>query len=322
MTDPIKTIRLLLKPVFTGDKVTSISGRTILSIPSITAGKCVVGLYTKHGPIATQCYDNLIAEDESGPLKLTWQDIGAKKNIRQWCADHDSVGDIVVHWEAFPRVVTSKTTAGPRTDTRTDQGGIQSCMVSIAPVPWGQSEISTETYRKIIEWDLSESLPGTRAVSGYGEGPQPLERIGSLKDILPLFLMVGPIRSYPPASNLTEASHFGYYWLGDDTPSRIADLGPFLAGMFQKMSDFFQDPPSKTNGYRIFVRCATPAQAHGGAAGKRNFLLEYNDTLPSMPPEGVMYLLSHEMVHNWPILDSIPFGTDPNDLVDWFNEGT
>ena len=322
MTGPIKTIRLLLQPVFTGDKITSIKGCTILSIPSIMAGQCIVGLYTNHGPIATQCYDDLIAEDGSGPLKLTWQDIGTKKNIRQWCADRDSVGEIVVHWEAFPRVVTSKTTAGPRTDTRIDQGGIQSCIFSIAPVPWSQSEISTETYRKIIQWNLSESRPGTRAVSAYGEGPQPLERTGSLKDILPLFLMVGPIRSYPPVSDLVKASHFGYYWFGDDTPERIASLGPFLSGMFQKMSDLFHDPPSETNGYRIFVRCATPAQAHGGAAGERNFLLEYNDALPTMSPEGVMYLLSHEMVHNWPILDSNPFGTDLNDLVAWFNEGT
>lgn len=102
MTGPIKTIRLLLQPVFTGDKITSIKGCTILSIPSIMAGQCIVGLYTNHGPIATQCYDDLIAEDGSGPLKLTWQDIGTKKNIRQWCADRDSVGEIVVHWESLP----------------------------------------------------------------------------------------------------------------------------------------------------------------------------------------------------------------------------
>lgn len=107
---------------------------------------------------------------------------------------------------------------------------------------------------------------------------------------------VGPLKSYPAVPSKDD--YYGFYWLGD-APDLITEAGKINERLFPQMSNFFSDPPSPDNPYRVFVRIATPARGNGGGAFTRSYMLEYDATVRFEPPILMKTLLSHEMVHNW-----------------------
>ena len=86
------------------------------------------------------------------------------------------------------------------------------------------------------------------------------------------------------------------------------------------MSEFFEDPPSAKNPYRVFVRYAPPARGFGGTAFRRSYCLEYDDDIRALCARDLAALLAHEMVHNWPMMGKMVDSEDEWQ-VKWYNEG-
>jgi hypothetical protein len=110
--------------------------------------------------------------------------------------------------------------------------------------------------------------------------------------------MVGPVLSADSASQ-----EFGFYWFGSDTPQRILDLGPLSEKMFRLMSEMFEKDVQEKEPYRVFVRSAYPAIGLGGTAFSRCYVLEYDEALDSVDENFLIFLLTHEVVHNWLLMD-------------------
>ena len=107
---------------------------------------------------------------------------------------------------------------------------------------------------------------GPARLTSWGEGPAAIEKSGDVNTTLSTVFAVGPLKSYPsPGSPGYE--YFGFYYFGDPSPS-VTQLGPQNLKAFEKMSEFFQDPPSPENPYRVSVGCATPARGHCAQAGR------------------------------------------------------
>ena len=169
-------------------------------------------------------------------------------------------------------------------------------------------------YRNIVEWDLSLSPEGTRAVWTFGEGPAPIEQAGPLSLLSESVYMVGPIHSNPPAQVAgTMSDYYGYYWFGD-LPPNIAVIKDIHHDFFVKVSDFFQDPPSATNPYRTFVRNTTPTKSFGGRNYIRSHIFSYDDEILAAHDYDLIRRMAYEMVHNF-LRPSV------SDQIDWLFEG-
>jgi hypothetical protein len=104
-------------------------------------------------------------------------------------------------------------------------------------------------YRNIVEWDLSTAPEGTRALWTFGEGPDPVERVGPASILSDSVYMVGPIRSNPPVPIAGSISdYYGYYWFGD-LPPNIEVIKDMHHDFFLKICDFFEETPSASNPY-------------------------------------------------------------------------
>jgi len=264
---------------------------------------------------------------------------------RQWHVLRPTNGDVVVQFSAFPRHVDMKTPVGPRVDLREDQGGLQGAGITFIPIPgvrrghssMAQSEEEEPEYIITVEWDLNHSPKGTRAVWTFGEGSN-VVKVGRLDSLRDSVYMVGPISSNITAtadrstfvtngfSHIGEAAeldtakgYFGFYWFGS-VPPKISNLVSKTKGMFEKMSAMFGDPPSKENPYRIFIRRSMPARGFGGSAFQRSYVLEYDTYIDEVSEAELLFLLVHEMVHNWLLMDNETNSPGGDDNA-WYIEG-
>jgi len=70
--------------------------------------------------------------------------------------------------------------------------GLLGSGLSFVHIPQGN-----KTCRNIVEWDLSNALEGTRAVWTFGEGPEPVVKVGPASILNDSVYMVGQIQSNP-----------------------------------------------------------------------------------------------------------------------------
>ncbi|KAL9099648.1 MAG: hypothetical protein Q9187_009468, partial [Circinaria calcarea] len=246
-------LRLTITPRF--DEHGSASAFVVLmdiESPSLETDTPLLELFTQLGNVPTQGYngDAIQASDTSGTLPLYIQDMGADGKLRRWLLTRATKGDIAVRYCALPRIVDEKTPPGPRIDLRLDQGGLQGGGYSFIPVP-PENNQPGKMYRLIVQWDLTQAPAGTRAVWTFGEGPAPVEKLGSASLLNRSQYMAGPVRSYPPASQFRANDYYGFYWFGDP-PNVITKLGQVNEKLFENMSKFFHDTLSPSNPYRIF----------------------------------------------------------------------
>ena len=237
--------------------------------------------------------------------------------MRHYITKRKTTGSVILVFVAVPVEVNSNTPIGGRYELRKDQDGAQFMGMSVIPIPGNGNSNSTEKFDVKISWDLSAAPVGTRGVSSYGEGN--VARRCRATDVWRMVFATGPVKSYPPHDvELEEKEGFGFYWFGT-LPSSIAELPPICSRLFEKLADFFDDEVSEENPYRIFVRSVTPARGFGGTGGIRSFVLEYDSYISTCHEDEIFYLLAHEMVHNWPLMQSSP-GINM-DLIAWYNEG-
>lgn len=285
-----------------------------ISQPGLSVSQSLCVLVNKMGNGTTQCYSSseMHASDDRGCLAIDTRD---EDTTRHYLAGRATAGNVLLKFTAIPVEVGPKTPIGGRYELRKDQGGAQFMGMSVIPIPWDGSMDNPIKYNVKIDWDLSKAPVKTRGVSSFGEGS--VTRLCRAFEIWRMVFAVGPVRSYPP-SVADVPSNFGFYWFGD-LPPCMAALPSLCSRLFARMADFFGDKLSEDNPYRIFVRRVTPARGFGGTGGIRSFELDYDDYMSSVHQDEIFSLLAHEMVHNWPLMQSLP-GTNM-DLVAWYNEG-
>jgi hypothetical protein len=297
--------------------LSSLDVTILIDAPAGQAGTRLLTLRTEIDNTPCQRYENgtISASDEDGdlPLERVEQPLA---QLQTWVARRATRGQVSVNVHATPRHIDRNTPIGARVDLRSDKGGLQGAGKSFIPLPhWAQDD--STACQIAVEWDLKEVPDATRAIWTFGEGPGRIEVTGSpAYYIWNSQFMVGPVLSYPDSAPQPN-SLFGFYWFGSDTPQRILDLGPLSEKVFGLMSGLFEKDVQEKEPYRVFIRSSYPALGLGGSAFSRSYVLEYDHSLKSVDESFLVFLLAHEMVHNWLLLDDEKDGF-PNA---WYIEG-
>lgn len=315
--DSSRSLLISIHPNFDKSKtVESLTFHVTVSCPDLDTNEslCVLPASMPNGTTQSYPASSIHAFDDQGHLAIDERDDG---RLRHYIVKRKTTGSVLLNFVAVPVVVNSKTPIGGRYELRRDQGGAQFMGMSVIPIP-GDGDFNTrDKYDIKFSWDLSAAPVGTRGVSSYGEGN--VTRRCLVTDIWRMVFVTGPVKSYPPCDVVSEEKEgFGFYWFGT-LPSSMEALPPLCSKLFRKLADFFRDEVSKENPYCVFVRSVTPARGFGGTGGIRSFVLEYDSYIATIHQDEIFYLLAHEMVHNWPLMQSSS-GNDM-DLIAWYNEG-
>lgn len=251
----------------------------------------------------------LKATDDNGILPLTFND--ADNGMRYWYSSRATHGRITAEFEALPRQLDDHTPVGPRVDLRMDQGGLIGAGYTFIPVPPNRDTI----FNIHLNWNLSGAPEGTTAAWSFGDGIMS-NKSGTVDVLTKTTYMVGPINKY--TSNITPrygmSKDFGVYWFGSPKAFDIQSCARDLEKLFGKMALFFED---KDESYRIFLRF-NPYRGYGGTGFSRSFVLEY-DPYVVIDEDDLLFLFTHEMVHNWPLLEQLSDGH--SEEGSWYSEG-
>ena len=235
--------------------------------------------------------------DEGGVLPLSVREEEAYPILyRCWEAGRDTKGRISLEYAVSPGERLSRGRHGPYFQFAREAGGVSGPGIAfLADVPGWRGSVS-------LHWDLSRVPEGARAVCTWGEGD--MEKEGTLDVLRQIYYMSGPVRS------ITEGD-FGFYWLTEPAFD-VRALADYTRRLFGVMQGFFRDDQAV---YRIFMRHDL-TETSGGTALTRSYMFGWNDHQP-VTVRDKQNLLAHEMVHNWPSLNDVPYGE-----TTWYAEGT
>jgi len=319
--DSIPSFHLLLLPKSKdGSILDAIVATITFQVSSLRRGDILVFLHYLSGNTPCQIYtlDRITAKDELGdiPLRATKSNTESGP-VQNWHAERIVDGQVSVQVTAIPRTVDEvcNSPSGSRSDIQYEKGGLQGDGNSFIPLPPLDDE-DTE-YSITVAWNLEELAKGSkRAVCSYKEGPAPVTVRGTLdKLISSAHFMVGDIYSYPTDC---QDGNFGYYWIGSDTPDKIKELGSVNQKLYECMSAEFEANVLVKEPYRVFARRTEVQKPEGGTAGDGCYVLEYNCVMiKNTSQEDLLFLLAHEMVHNWLMMDSEDDGAENQ----WYIEG-
>ncbi|MBB5066227.1 hypothetical protein [Granulicella mallensis] len=268
------------------------AGDTFLRMPLILVG-C---------PSAAYSTIDIHASDTKGALHLTSVDEPATPHdtMRHWIVDRATVGDVSVRYGTPPRPVSLATRNGPLYDLRAQSDGMMGAgYYFIADVA------TTLTYNITLRWDLSHMPAGSRGVWSLGEGTQ--HTVAPAEILARSYYAAGIVHSEPKAGD----SKFTFYWMGLAPPD-VKTTAMQLQAVHSYLAKFFHDEQSS---YRIFIR-SNPYPGFGGTALAHSFMYGYSEK-GGTDPSRVRTYIAHEMVHNWPSLDS-----DEYSDTAWYAEGT
>ncbi|RDW77507.1 hypothetical protein BP6252_05560 [Coleophoma cylindrospora] len=317
-TSPLSTglarLDVVLTPVFHDGNATALNVDLRFDQPGLDAQRSFLSMVLTLASIDTAHIEpsGIIARDEEGPLELLFEDDDSTPQVltRQIKTRRKIVGEVIVSYTALPRYVDHLTRNGPALDFRAEAGGLLGAGYGFLALP----PDSQAMHNVRLSWDLSNSPKGTRAVWTFAEaGQHDIAKVMFPSTIQHTYFAVGPLKSLSPTADPTH-NDFGVYWFGKP-PFDAIDLASQLRVMFNQMSEFFQD---KGDIYRIFLRHNPYRGSNTGTALERSFMFSYDDLdyKKPAPLENRLRVLSHEMVHNWVLLDSEAPITE-----NWYSEG-
>jgi hypothetical protein len=316
------SISLRLTPQWSEDDgaITSISTRMTIDHPSFPSTQPFLRLVTSVGPTPSMDYSGehaIAAVDEAGILELLYVD-DDRSHTRTWSPTRRTKGSIILDFEVYPRITNTTTPIGPRIDFRANSGGLIG--TGNVFVPTLLSDIAG--FKITVDWDLSLCPDSTQSVWSYGTGAH-VERIGLPTDLVDTVYTVSP-DLYSWTDPLKP--EYGFYWLTPPPQHLISNVSAIAVeqcNLYTRYSEFFDDAGP---GYRIFMREAP--RGYGGGAYQWSYVFEWdkgvrigrgeNDTMSKL--EELNTLFSHEMVHNWPRLQSSNGLADDEDTL-WYTEG-
>jgi hypothetical protein len=311
-------VAVTITPHSDGTQITHLSIKLDVHSPPAPVNTILLSLQNEFDNTPSQRYskDSVLAIDKNGDIPLDLQD--CQVTGRQiWTIRRKIGNQYSVLFQAFPRKVDENTGPGARVDLRCDQGGLQGAGKTFIPLPlWAEDRLID--CQISVQWDISQVINTTRTIWTFGEGPSSIQITGNLaKSIWNSQFMVGPVLSYPDQPSKSE-SEFGMYWFGSRTPQRITNLGQSNEILFSHLAEFFEPEILGQQPYRIFIRRATPVHSFGGTALSRSYILEYDETIAEEHQSSIEFLLAHEMIHNWLLMDNETDGFEN----DWYIEGT
>jgi len=177
-------------------------------------------------------------------------------------------------------------------------------------------------YNISVRWDLSFSPADTETVWTYGEG-QFNWLIASADALVNSVYMVGrQVHKW----TTKELPGYGFYWLTEpprhllDDPTALAEN---ISKLFPKMASYFDQIGST---YRVFLR--ESPRGYGGSAFQWSFILEWDHGVrigrseddKTGREDDLYFLISHEMVHNWPTMEGPADGSEDANST-WYEEG-
>ena len=294
------SILLDITPIFNeSHHATSLVSSLVLKyVPDIETGNVLLEMTTLQDNAPSNDYSgehSLHASDENGVLPTYFED-DTKSNMRYWYSNRTTKGSITVMFEAFPTILDKHTPVGARVDLRADQGGLLGTGLSFIPVPPKSATI----YDIKLVWNLAHARSGTLTVWTFGDGPQ-ASKSGTAEILTGSNFMVGPINSYrhKVRTSIGVEEDFGVYWFGTPPTFDITDIVEKCEKLFTVLAGFFLDTDVS---YKIFLRF-NPVKGFGGTGMLRSFVLEY-DLITKPTAESILYLLTHEMIHNWPLMSA------------------
>lgn len=301
-------LHLRIKPHFTSHgTVTHLSVAYTIPKSALSGNDAHLAYVTQTGNVPSHPYTEaeVRAVDDAGRLPFIF--VQVSNTLQQWRLGRDAIGDLTLQMEVFPRQVDMTTPMGPRVDLRTDQGGVQGVGTWFLP-----QVTQGDLYNNVVEWDISESPPGTRAVWSHGEGPDRIEHIGPSDTFHRTVFMVGPIQSSPPGPIPgNEPGLCVSYWFGS-LPANLRRLKGFNAQLYTPMARLFGDTEGS---YRVFMR--NVFRGYGGTGYLDSFVLEYDAESADLPDDDIINLFAHEMVHSFAFMDA----EDDGEQNSWFIEG-
>ncbi|KAK0622429.1 hypothetical protein B0T14DRAFT_475415 [Immersiella caudata] len=298
-----------LTPFFASGQATHLKAVLTLKAPNVKAGEIIWNYETTFGNVPSYKYEGIIvALDSSGPLPIIKRQDDEDAAVEHWCTNRDTDGDVTLTLQPRPRDVDINTPIGPRTDLRHDQGGIIGGVRSFLPRPYGSN-----TYRFVVEWDLSYAPGGTRAVWSYGEGPEPVVKEGPIGMLWNTVLMVGPINSSPPAfpERPGPEGECSTYWFGS-LPPYLDAVKDFPRQLFVLAAPFFE---AQDGNYGVFIRKVV--RGFGGTSFEASYVLDYTEDADTKSDCVLVNLLAHEMVHTFAFIG----GEEDGSQNSWFLEG-
>ena len=293
-------------------KVPYVDANARLLYMPLVVGNTPTSNYSSENPVE--------AFDAFGSLPLYYEDqLDVLEPSRVWFPKRPVNGELKLIFTAYPGL-DWLSGGGARIDLREDQGGLIGSFVAIIPYlePF-RDEVELEIH---TTWDLSQTAKGSTATWSWGDGLS-TECVGTLESVIDTFFAVGPLLSSMSSQiklpNEREET-FSMYWMGD-APYDPLSFFKSLSTLFNGMASFFKD---KESFYKIFIRRST-VHSYGGTALTRSFIYEYFSGLKWSFSDSI-FLLAHEMVHNWPRLgqcsqsSTLHFTPCDNDTT-WFDEG-
>ncbi len=235
--------------------------------------------------------------DAGGPVACETGETASYPIVyRHWIAKRDAAGPVTIQYTVLPCEGLRSGRHGPYFRFAREAGGVNGPgLAFLVDLPGWTGSVS-------LHWDLSHLPKGSRGVCAWGEGDAAKE--GSLDTLRQIYYAFGRVQA------LTEGD-FGFYWL-TEPPFDVRALADLTRKLFGIMRDFFRDDQKA---YRIFMR-RDFTETSGGTALERSYMFGWNDRQP-VSVEGMLNLLAHEMVHNWPHLHDEPYG-----VTTWYAEGT
>ncbi|KAI0174426.1 hypothetical protein BJ166DRAFT_492947 [Pestalotiopsis sp. NC0098] len=280
-----------------------------------TALSRLVSIYERKGKDLCIFDSKLVqAHDSIGRLDVVYhvgRDLGGVK-LLHWEFTRPPKGDVVVTYDALPRIVDRDTQPSPPSDLRQAFAGLSSMGEGFL---FGPND--DYVYDISVAWDLSNCPPGTSAVWSWGDGPGSIICQTTFRELCDTSFMVGNISSYAKDG-------LGLYCLGE-FPVDIEALGSDACSVLKFMLQFFVDDIDEATAYdsqryRIFFRYNPYSDSMGGianGANGRSFTVTYDDSelASPRPPKAWRRILCHEFVHNWVTL------SDSKVVDNWYDEG-
>ncbi|EPE30251.1 trypsin-like serine typically contains c-terminal pdz protein [Glarea lozoyensis ATCC 20868] len=284
-THPI--IHVTIKPMFNHlHHVESLSISLSVKSYIFKTGDTILSSQTAHTKRTDTDMPDRPVTDELGdfPMEISHPEPYTTKSC---IASRDSSGDVNIFYKACP--ATRKKMADwdqpSAIDLKYDQGCIIGTGFSFIPLIAGD-----EDFRTVVEWNLDASPKGTRAVWTYGEGPDPIEKIGPASVLLDSVYMIGPINSTPPS---TPPSEYGSYYFGT-LPPNISLINDIHFPLFTKTASFFNTPPPL---YRSFTTLSPLSRTTHSTPLPHAHILTYTPQIHLIDDYTLIRRLTHSLLH-------------------------
>ncbi|TIC93928.1 hypothetical protein CH35J_009891 [Colletotrichum higginsianum] len=302
---------LQLTPHFDAHGASSLTVLLRLQSPAIKAGDAVFFFDTFYGNVPGHPFqeNDIVATDDHGPLGVRFHNVPSRgrDEKQHWSFSRETLGDVMLQYDVFPRKVDFKTPLGARIDLRRDQGGLHGAGSWFLP-----QLISDQVFTIVVKWNVPVDAPkSTRCVWSYGEGTKPIVRVDRSQLVRDTVYMVGPVQSYPEVSPGNDGEFSACYWFGS-LPPNLDRLKGYNTVLFPKMAAFFE---SSGKPYRMFMRKSVVG--FGGTGFDASYMLEYDDTSSDVADDALIQLFTHEMVHSFAVIDPEEDGSEN----EWFIEG-